>query len=102
MGVEPLITFTAITERCFDATIPIVFDSTSEKERKKARDCFDALIGLAQEFGIFPYRLDVDSQRKYFDSVESNSLNLNQKLKTAIDPQHLFSPGRYSKSIQKK
>jgi len=95
-GVEPLITLTGISERCFDSTIPLVFDATSVEEREKVRKCFDALIEVAREFGVFPYRMDVDSQRRYFDSADGVSTNLVQKLLQAVDPKGILSPGRYS------
>lgn len=97
IGIDPLITLTAISERCFDSTIPIVFDSSSERERDKARFCYDSLIELSREFGVFPYRMDIDAMRKYFDAKESTSLHMIQKIKQALDPNDILAPGRYSK-----
>lgn len=94
-GIEPLITLTGISERCFDATIPLVFDASSETERKKARQCYDALVSAAREFGIFPYRLDIESMRKYYDGTDGVSLRMAAALKNAIDPDGILSPGRY-------
>lgn len=95
-GIEPLITLTSISERCFDSTIPLVFDGSSQSEKEKARKCYDALIEVAREFGIFPYRLDIDGMRKYFDGNNGVSVNFVRALKQAVDPNGIISPGRYS------
>jgi 4-cresol dehydrogenase (hydroxylating) flavoprotein subunit len=97
-GIEPMITLTAISERCFDSTIPLVFDVKSEADQEKARRCYEALIEVAQEFRVFPYRMDIESQRRVFDRRigESASLSLTEKLLLAADPNGIFSPGRYS------
>ncbi len=100
-GIEPLITLTGFSERCFDSTIPLVFDASSESEVKKARDCYDALIEVAQEFGIFPYRLDVDGMRKYYKDLDFVSLKFANVLKVAADPKGILSPGRYDFSDSK-
>jgi 4-cresol dehydrogenase (hydroxylating) len=99
IGVDPLIALTAIYGRCFDSTIPIVFDSRSERERDKARLCYDSLIELSRELGVFPYRMDIGAVRKYFDVKESTSLQMIQKIKQALDPNDIHAPGRYSKFL---
>jgi 4-cresol dehydrogenase (hydroxylating) len=96
-GIDPLITLTAISERCFDSTIPILYDGNSESEKDKARRCYDALITLAREFGAFPYRLDIDAMRTYFNGAQSTSLQMLQKIKQALDPNGILAPGRYEK-----
>jgi 4-cresol dehydrogenase (hydroxylating) len=100
-GIEPLITLTGISERCFDSTIPLVFDVTSELERIKARKCFESLIEVAREFGIFPYRMDIDGLRKYYDVHDFVSVQMIETLKNAIDPKGILSPGRYSPAKRK-
>jgi hypothetical protein len=99
-GIDPLITLTAISERCFDSTIPIIFDASSERERDKARFCYDSLIELSREFGVFPYRMDIEAMRKYFDAADSTSFQMIQKIKQALDPHNILAPGRYSKFQQ--
>lgn len=99
-SIEPLVTLTAISERCFDSTIPLVFNRSSNKHREQARACFDALIEVAREFGVFPYRLDIEASRKYLSLAEetgarATSLRLARKLKESIDPNGILSPGRY-------
>lgn len=95
-AVEPLVTLTAISERCFDATIPLVFDGSSDFARKRTRACFDALIEVALEFGLFPYRLDTEATRRYFDGNHGVAVEFTRRLKDAIDPKGILSPGRYS------
>ena len=95
-GIDPLITLTTISERCFDVTIPIVFDGNSASELDRARRCYDSLIALAREFGVFPYRLDIEAMRKCFDGKESSSLQMMKKIEQALDPNGILAPGRYS------
>lgn len=97
LGVEPLITMTAISEHCFDSTIPIVFDADSEHEKLKARKCYDALITLSKEFGVYPYRLDVESMSKHYANIDSVAVELAGQLQAQVDPNDILSRGRYRK-----
>ena len=98
-GIEPLITLTSISERCFDSTIPILFDLNDKDERLGAQDCYRSLLELSREMGVFPYRVDVQTMRELFDSAEGSCSAILRKIKDAIDPNHIISPGRYSKFV---
>jgi 4-cresol dehydrogenase (hydroxylating) flavoprotein subunit len=93
--VEPLITLTAISERCFDSTIPILFNKHDPNEVAKAHRCQRALIQMAQDMGIFPYRLDISSMSELYAVHNGTSAKLWRAIKSAVDPQGLISPGRY-------
>ena len=100
-GIEPLITLTTISERCFDSTIPILFDLNDKDECVRAQECYRSLLDLSREMGVFPYRVDVETMRELFDSAEGKGscFTIIQKIKDAIDPNHIISPGRYSKFV---
>jgi len=100
--IEPLITLTAISERCFDSTIPILFDKNNKKETEQAYECHELLMELSKEMGIFPYRLDINTMRNTFDAAEGSAFSMNQKIKAALDPNNIIAPGRYIKFTKPK
>jgi len=93
--VEPLITLTSISERCFDSTIPILFDQTHSVSKDNARRCFNHLMKSAVEFGFFPYRLDIESLARLYSQPNSVSDSLVSAIKLAVDPNNVLAPGRY-------
>ena len=94
-NMDPLITLTTISDRCFDATIPLLFNKQNIEERNLARRCFEQLIELARVMGIFPYRLDIDHGH-LIQSEEFTSSQISRAIKMALDPKNLIAPGRYS------
>jgi 4-cresol dehydrogenase (hydroxylating) flavoprotein subunit len=93
--IEPLVTLTAISERCFDSTIPILFDKTQPLEILKAQHCHRDLIKMAQDFGVFPYRLDIESMHRLYNENQGVAARLWKQIKSKIDPAGIISPGRY-------
>jgi 4-cresol dehydrogenase (hydroxylating) len=94
-GIEPLITLTTLSERCFDSTVPILFDLDNVAEIKKAKTCYKLLLELSKEMGVYPYRTDIDSMRQMYDTAEGSSFDMLEKINDALDPNHIISPGRY-------
>lgn len=98
--IEPLFTFTSINERCLDATIPLLFDANDPAAVQRAHACLDALIQASQTVGVFPYRMDMATQRRFYkESAQSEmpvALEMYRKIKRALDPDLILSPGRYS------
>jgi 4-cresol dehydrogenase (hydroxylating) len=95
--IEPLITLTAISERCFDSTIPILFNKHDPTEVEKAHRCQKALVQMAQDMGVFPYRLDIASMGELYAKHAGVSANLWKTIKSAVDPSGVISPGRYER-----
>ncbi len=93
--IDPLITFTSLSHRCFDSTVPILYDKTSPEAEDAAMTCFQALFVAGQEHGFLPYRLGVQTM-DLITNQHSPSWRLGQMLKTAVDPSLIISPGRYS------
>ncbi|MBK7962610.1 MAG: FAD-binding oxidoreductase [Bdellovibrionales bacterium] len=91
--IEPLITLTAISPRCIDSTIPILFSKDSQDSIRNAKECFETLLKECQMMELFPYRLDIDHM--HLMSGNEPAFNLAKKIKSVLDPRGLMSPGRY-------
>ncbi len=94
-GIEPLVTFTSLSPRCFDSTVPILFDPEEPGARERAHACFDALFAEGKALGFVPYRLNVEAQRSAID-YDSTYWRLVGRIKQALDPDNLIAPGRYA------
>lgn len=100
--IEPMITLTTISQRCFAANIPLVFNRDDEKQCEQARRCMQRLMRFSMDLGLFPDRLDIRTQREMFDHADAPVFRLSQKIKQAIDPKETLSPGRYMKIMNDK
>ncbi len=95
-GFEMCITLTAVNERCFDCTLPILYDRDNPDEGRKAQECYAELTERCREQGYIPYRLGLQSMHAetarddVFWTVVGN-------LKRALDPHGILAPGRYSR-----
>ena len=93
--IDPLITLTSVSPRCFDCTIPLLFDAEQAGAADRARACYRALFDRNAAEGYVPYRLPVtemervvDARHAYWDVVRT--------IKAALDPHGIVSPGRYA------
>ena len=93
-GIEPLITLTTLSERCFDSTVPLLFDA--ERDRERAQACYAALLAAGRERGFLPYRLNIDAAAQFFGDRGSIFWPLVARLKAAADPSGIIAPGRYN------
>ena len=64
-NINSLITLTTIDDLCFDSTVPILFNSNDSKDRENACKYYEYLIEEGKKLGFFPYRLNIESQKKY-------------------------------------
>lgn len=92
-SIEPLITLTSLSNRCFDSTVPILFDRDDPEEVKKANLCYFALFEACKKEGFLPYRLGIQSMELL--SKENAIPNMLKTVKKAVDPDNIISPGRY-------
>jgi len=91
--IEPLITLTSVSDRCFDSTVPILFDRADPVATEQAHACYHTLFAAGQQLGCVPYRLGVQSMPTL---NEQNAVpELLKRLKQAVDPQGIIAPGRY-------
>jgi FAD/FMN-containing dehydrogenase len=94
-GVEPLITLTSLSERCFSSTVPILFDADSGPATASAQRCYAALLDAGRGEGFLPYRVGVQTM-EWLMRQGGDHWTLVAKLKAAVDPLGIVSPGRYS------
>lgn len=93
-GIEPLITFTSISDRLFDSTVPIIFRREDEEGLARATACYQSLLQEGRVSGFFPYRVGINTMPT-LASLQSDSLRFHTRLRQAVDPDNLLSPGRY-------
>lgn len=91
--IEPLITLTSISDRCWDSTVPILFDRSNPEEVERAHACYHELLDTGRKHGFVPYRLGIQSMTL---PAEENAVpNILKKFKQAIDEHNILAPGRY-------
>ncbi|MCM0611811.1 FAD-binding oxidoreductase [Marinobacter sediminum] len=93
-GVNPLITLTTVNDRCFDSTVPLLFDRGDADATARANDCYRALFNAGQQEGFLPYRLNIDGMGA-LNTGDSAFSRLTSQLKAAVDPNFILAPGRY-------
>lgn len=93
-GIEPLITLTSLSHRCFDSTIPILSDPQNADETARAKRCYRALFAAGKEQGWIPYRYGIDHMDLIVDA-DTTFWRTVAAIKTALDPNGIISPGRY-------
>jgi 4-cresol dehydrogenase (hydroxylating) len=95
--IEPLITLTSLSERCFDSTVPLLFDRADVDDVARAQACYDCLLEAGMAEGFVPYRTSVRSMSRFIDPGGA-FWSLVSDLKRAVDPGDILSPGRYCPS----
>lgn len=93
-GIEPLITLTCFSEQSADSTLPILYDPLDPQALADAHACYQALYAACQAHGYLPYRLNIEHQRRLAE--DGRSWSVVARLKQALDPHNLLSPGRYA------
>jgi hypothetical protein len=93
--LEPLLTLTSLSERCFDSSVPLLFDRSSRAETDRARACYFTLLEEGSKQGFMPYRVGIDAM-EWLTSKPGAFWHLVAALKTAIDPHGILAPGRYA------
>lgn len=99
-GVNPLITLTTVNDRCFDSTVPLLFDRRDPSATARANDCYRALYKAGQTEGFLPYRLNIHAM-DILNTGNSGFSKLASQLKAAIDPNFILAPGRYVSSAKR-
>jgi 4-cresol dehydrogenase (hydroxylating) len=94
-GFEACITLTAVNQRCFDCTLPVLYDRSRPEEAEKAQACYQELLNVSRAAGYFPYRLGVQSMAGEMATGDV-FWNVVQRLKQALDPNGILAPGRYA------
>jgi 4-cresol dehydrogenase (hydroxylating) flavoprotein subunit len=93
-GFDTLITFTLVTERAMVCVSNIAFDRSNSEECGRAQICHDELITTLISQGYIPYRAGPASFKSL--ALESSPFwQVASRLKHALDPNGIISPGRY-------
>ena len=92
--IEPLITFTSISDKLFDSTVPLIFERHKPEAVEAATACYKALLEEGRTAGVFPYRVSVATMST-LAALQGGSRDFHQRLRQGFDPDGLLSPGRY-------
>ena len=93
--IDPLITLTAFSQRCFDSTVPILYAKDTPGDAAKAKQCYEDLLKECLLMGLFPYRLDIDHMH-LLGNPEIPAFWLSQSIKRLVDPHNLLAPGPHT------
>lgn len=96
-NMEPLITLTSLSHSIFDSTIPILFSRSDDNdETLNAHNCYNKLLDVGKKHGYYPYRMGVGHMQELTSSADV-FFSIAQRIKTALDPNCVIAPKRYSK-----
>ena len=95
-GFDVCMTLTALNERCFDCTLPLLYDKDDLTEVRKAQKGYLELVESCKQHGYVPYRLGLQSMQEE-TTRDDVFWNVVKKLKSALDPQNILAPGRYAR-----
>ncbi len=93
-GLEPLITFTTLSDKLFDSTVPLVFDRANPSQVSAAAACYKDLFETGRSKGWFPYRVGINTMQTLV-GLQSDATAFHARLRKDIDPNDILSPGRY-------
>lgn len=93
-GIEPLLTFTSLSDKLFDSTVPLLFDRADPQAAQAAQACYRELIATGRANGWFPYRLALQAMPELAARLD-DSHAFHERLRRALDPDDLLAPGRY-------
>lgn len=93
-GLEPLITFTTLSDKLFDSTVPLVFDRENSEAVAAAAACYNELLHAGRAQGWFPYRVGIDTMSTLAGFM-SDSKRFHDRIRKDLDPHDILSPGRY-------
>jgi 4-cresol dehydrogenase (hydroxylating) len=93
-GMEPLMTFTSLSERVFDCTVPLLFNRDDTDEAARAEVCYRELFAEGRKEGFLPYRRGVQTMGLVIDPALP-FWRFVATLKESIDPEGIMAPGRY-------
>lgn len=92
--LEPLITFTSISDKLFDSTVPLVFERHQPQAVADAANCYRELLETGRVQGWLPYRVGI-STMKTLGELQPNAHAFHARLRQGLDPHNILAPGRY-------
>lgn len=88
------VTLTTLSGRAIDCTVPLLFNRDDSQASSRAEDCYRQLFASGRQQGVLPYRVPL-AFMDLLAETQGSAWQLGQRLKAALDPQHLLAPGRY-------
>lgn len=93
-GFDCPVTFSMINERSLICVTNVVFDKKDSEETARALQCYKKLGEVLTTRGFYPYRTSV-SGIQHLQTMTSPYWDVISKIKKALDPQNILSPGHY-------
>jgi 4-cresol dehydrogenase (hydroxylating) flavoprotein subunit len=93
--IEPLITLTSLSDRCFDSSVPLLFNRGDANQTANAQSCYQALLEAGRKEGFLPYRLGIGSMG-WLTASDAPCWEIIAAIKSALDPKDIIAPGRYA------
>lgn len=93
-GIEPLITFTTLSDKLVDSTVPIIFERDKPAAVKAATDCYYDLLHTGKGKGFFPYRVGIGTMPTLV-GMQDKAIAFHERIRQVFDPGDVLSPGRY-------
>jgi 4-cresol dehydrogenase (hydroxylating) len=93
-GIEPLITFTTLSDKLVDSTVPIVFRRDDPDSVLAAKACYDELVQTGRALGFFPYRVGIAGMATVV-GLQDRATRFHARLRENLDPHDILAPGRY-------
>lgn len=87
-------TLNILTDRVLEGVVSMHFSRESKRERDRAHACVDELTDTFAEYGFYPYRINIDQQRRLRGSQVPWS-KITSSIKKVLDPNGVIAPGRY-------
>jgi FAD/FMN-containing dehydrogenase len=92
--MEPLITFTTISDKLFDSTVPLVFERHLPEAVANASACYRELFDSGRAKGWLPYRVGINTMET-LAKLQPQSGAFHARLRKDLDPHNILAPGRY-------
>ena len=73
----------------------VIFNRKNQSEIKQAHKWKNMLYLQLRHIGIYPQRLDIDSMQDFTLASQNDYWRTLKKIKNALDPNNILSPGRY-------
>lgn len=93
-GFDGPITLTSSSPLAYISSMPILFRAT-EQDSARAMACLRALVAEGRALGLHPYRYHMETMDQALGSANP-FWALAGRVKAALDPDGLISPGRYA------
>lgn len=90
---EPITSFITLNDRYVRVFVQLIYDRDVAGEDERALACHAELFEMLEAAGHWHARLDV----LHMDRIGSGTAALQRRLKRALDPAGILSPGRYER-----